>query len=169
MSGKGKTRSAPQGRISLKHQARTDRDPGELYFADGLPAFPDAHRFRLFSHPHCEPFMVLDCLDIAELSFYCIDPFLVCPEYSVTVPGADQEELELSSPDQCMILCLVTVADDPRNFTANLLAPVVVNLETMAACQIILDGQPVRYRIWDGINNMHTDAQAATADRGPSA
>lgn len=75
---------------------------------------------------------------------YLIEPEHYLPHYA---PIFDAEMLELvraSTREEVHVLVIVSVADE--GVTANLLAPIIVNPATGAACQVILDGQawPVR-------------------------
>jgi flagellar assembly factor FliW len=63
--------------------------------------------------------------------------------------------LELKDPGSALVLAMVTVESDPKNTTANLLAPIVINMDNLVGRQVILeDSYPVRFRIWEGLENI---------------
>ncbi len=123
-------------------------------FDDGVPAFEDAKKFTLFTNDDIKPFMYLKSLELEELGFVCIDPFLVCKEYLIKISGTDLAHLQLKDPENALVFCFVTVRENPQENTANLLAPVIINLENKKAKQIILENYPVRYNIWDGLDKV---------------
>ena len=123
-------------------------------FDDGVPAFEDAKKFTLFTNDDIKPFMYLKSLELEELGFVCIDPFLVCKDYLIKISGADLAHLQLKDPENALVFCFVTVRENPQENTANLLAPVIINLENRKAKQIILDNYPVRYNIWEGLDKV---------------
>ena len=132
-------------------------------FADGIPAFEESKRFILVVNENIKPFLYLKSLDIEGLGFVCIDPFMICREYSIRIPAKDQSNLSLNDPAMAFVLSLVTVEKDPRETTANLLAPIIVNMENMQGRQVILDENfPVRFNIWRGLEDQvsHRDTDS---------
>lgn len=124
-------------------------------FHDGLPAFETAKRFVIILNEKIKPFVYLKSLDFDDLGFVCVDPFLVCRDYSIKIPAKDLSLLELKEPGSALLLSMVTVESDPKNTTANLLAPIIINMDNLVGRQVILDeNNPVRYRIWDGLEEM---------------
>lgn len=135
--------------------AKLLNEPIVFKFHDGIPAFEASKRFVLLLNPNIKPFVYLKSLDMDDLGFVCVDPFIVCKDYSVKIPAKDLSILGLKSPEQALVLSMVTVDKDPQKTTCNLLAPIILNTENFVGRQVILeDGFPVRYRIWEGIEAM---------------
>ena len=106
-----------------------------LSFPDGLVGFPTARRFALLDSNRPEsPFRCLVCIDLPELGFLVCDPVRMFPGYQADLPPA-----ETGRPEDQAVLAIVTVPQDPRTMTANLLAPLVVDCTTRTGRQIILD------------------------------
>jgi flagellar assembly factor FliW len=123
-------------------------------FPDGVPAFEDAQNFSIVTNEDIKPFIYLKSLEIDELGFVCIDPFLIYKDYLVKISAADLAHLGLKDPKDALVFCFVTVKEDPQENTANLLAPVVINLQNRKGRQVILDNYPVRHNIWQGLDEM---------------
>lgn len=135
--------------------AKLLNEPIVFNFHDGIPAFEASKRFVLLLNPNIKPFVYLKSLDMDDLGFVCVDPFIVCKDYSVKVPAKDLSILGLKTPESALVLSMVTVDKDPQNTTCNLLAPIILNTESYIGRQVILDeGFPVRYRIWEGLEAM---------------
>ena len=138
-----------------KKVAQLMNDPIVFLFNDGVPAFEASKRFVLLLNPNIKPFVYLKSLDMDDLGFVCVDPFIVCKDYSVKIPAKDLSILGLKDPESALVLSMVTVDKDPQKTTCNLLAPIILNTENRVGRQVILeDSYPVRYRIWEGIEAM---------------
>lgn len=122
-------------------------------FTEGIPAFESAKRFVLLLNEKIKPFLYLKSIDVEDLGFVCVDPFIVKKGYLVNLPAKDRSMLELKEPSSAFVLSIVTVAPDPKEITANLMAPIIFNIDTFTGLQVILDDSyPVRYKIWEGLN-----------------
>jgi flagellar assembly factor FliW len=112
----------------------------ELHFATGLPGFPDARRFVLVRLGDDDsPFSVLRSLEEDSLEFVVTPPGQFFPAYEPEIDDVTAERLALQDADDALLLVIVTVADPPRDSTANLLGPIVVNRHTRAAAQAVLE------------------------------
>lgn len=127
-------------------------DETTFSFPDGIPAFDEAKHFTLHTSPDMEPFVYMKSQEVQDLGFVCIDPFLINKEYLVKITPADLLRLELEKAEDAILLSFVTVKPDPKENTANLLAPLILNLKNKTGRQIILDNYPVRYNIWSGLD-----------------
>ena len=125
----------------------------KIHFPLGLPAFEHIKDYTILMNDEVKPFIFLQSLHSSSLCFVCIEPFLICPDYSVTIPKATAATLGIEEPKDTAVLCLVTVARGVENTTANLLGPGIINLNTMTGQQIIAEdaNYPVRYRIWESL------------------
>jgi len=105
-----------------------------LTFREGLIGMPDAQRFALMepSRPD-SPFRQLLCLDLPELGFVVCDPEQLWPGYAACLPPYE------GGRENLVAMVLVTVPTNPKDMTANLLAPLVVDVRTRAGRQLVLD------------------------------
>jgi flagellar assembly factor FliW len=124
-----------------------------FHFPEGLPAFESVKDFVFVHKPDLSPFLFMHALEPSDLSFVCVDPFLVNARYRPTISDADVSALHVQSPADLLLLSIVTVARDVRNTTANLQGPVAINIQACLGKQVICENQhyPVRYRIWDAM------------------
>ncbi len=114
-------------------------DVPTLDFAGNLIGFPLAHRFALVRvAPDNEVLFRLTCLDIEGLEFVAAAPYPFFPEYAPEIDDATAGRLEIKAADDAMLLVLLTVGPDLGSTTANLFAPIVVNVHTRQAAQVTL-------------------------------
>ena len=112
-----------------------------VVFDDGLLGFPQARRFALISVDVDSDLYWLQSIDDGALAFLTSLPWSSFPEYEPDIPDSDREALSLDSADDASVLCLLTVDRDRAVVTANLLGPVVINLRSRRARQIVLHDQ----------------------------
>ena len=106
-----------------------------LSFPDGLIGFRTARRFALLDSNRPEsPFRCLVSLDVPEMGFVVCDPTRLWQGYAADLPLPASGRLE----DQ-VVLAIVTIPQDPRQMTANLMAPLVVDCTTRTGSQVIID------------------------------
>ena len=122
----------------------TEPDLVELTMTGGLPGFPSVERFALVEVPH-SPLFVLRSLDVPDLEFVVAPPAPFFPDYAPVIDDATVAGLGITSAEDAMVLLVVNPGDEAGTATANLLAPVVINLATRQGGQVVLDEDlPIR-------------------------
>jgi flagellar assembly factor FliW len=110
-----------------------------LDLGGSLIGFPQARRFALVRvTPDNEMLFRLVALDVEGLEFVAAAPYPFFPGYAPEIDDAAAERLELIDADGAMLLVLLTVGPDLASTTANLFAPIVVNVKTRRAVQVTL-------------------------------
>ncbi len=129
-----------------------------ISFTTGMMGFEDYKSYTLiFNSEKKGNIMWLQCLDEPELAFTVMDPMKIVPSYN---PVVEDEWLlplgEVNSEEDYFLLTVITVPSDLTKMTANLKAPVVINMNTRKACQLIVnnDEYEVRYNVYDYIKKM---------------
>lgn len=122
-----------------------------LHLPAGLPGFPAANRFVVEPWGDDGPFALLRCLDIDALEFLVAVAASVFPDYEPELDGAQAAALGLVTAEDALVLVLVTVPERAADATANLLAPLVVNIRTNVAAQVVLEDaalEDLRRPLW---------------------
>src|ERR1700716_3578611 len=111
-------------------------------FENGLPAFENERDFVPIEVPHNHPIILLQSVLTPDLCFVALPVQVVDPVYRMGVAADDLEFIGLSAARQPKIgsevlaLALLSIHEG-EPVTANLMAPVVVNLVTQQAVQAI--------------------------------
>src|SRR5207253_3958034 len=79
-------------------------------------------------------------------AFPVLEPELFTETYKVTLTKSDLEALKLPSQAQARYFSIVTIPDDPTQMTANLKAPIVVNIREKIARQCVLQDNNLAIR-----------------------
>jgi flagellar assembly factor FliW len=118
------------------------REESVFNFPDGLPSFDDEKSFVPIELPQNAPLLFLQSLLQPSLCFIALPVLAVDRKYRLAVSPEDLAELELD-PDrqpelarEVLVLALVSLHDG-FSATANLMAPIVVNVTTRRALQAI--------------------------------
>ncbi len=114
-------------------------DVPELVFASGLPGFPGQRRFALVRWGAFEgPYSLMVDLDDDAVRFLVMPPYVFFPDYVVDLDDAIAAKISLDRPEDCLLLVIVTLGATPEDATANLLGPVVINLQNRRGIQAVL-------------------------------
>jgi len=127
-----------------------DRD-AVCEFPAGLPGFEDEREFVALEQPHTHPIVFLQSLKRTELCFITLPVQTIQPDYRLSISAEDLRLLDLPEDRQPeigkQVLCLAIVAvAEGQPPTANLLAPVVINLQNRRAVQAILSDSGYSHR-----------------------
>ncbi len=115
------------------------REARRLRFVAGMPGLEEYRDWTLIPIEDC-PLYWLQCEAEPALALPLADAPAVLPDYAFELSTADVHALDLRAAEEALVLVVLTVPADGGIITANLLAPVVVNVRTWAAKQVILDG-----------------------------
>jgi flagellar assembly factor FliW len=113
-----------------------------IEFPVGLPGFEQHHRFVLVEQPELAPLVFLQSLESPDLSLPAVPVAAVDHQYALDLTPEDQELLGLEAsqqpfpPPEVRCLAILTAPQDGQS-TANLLAPVVINLSTRVGVQAV--------------------------------
>ena len=108
-----------------------------LHFPRGLPGFERHHQFTLAQAEL--PLALIESADPDGPRFHAIPVAVVDPHYQIGITAEDLRLLGLDETRQPSegILCLAILSFDEGALTANLLAPVVVNLHNGVCVQAV--------------------------------
>ena len=111
-------------------------------FPLGLPSFEEETRFVFIEIPEYAPLVFLQSISKSTLCFLALPVLTIDPEYHLALSIEDRAALQLpldrepTPADGVLALALVSMHDG-FSATANLMAPIVVNIQTRHALQSI--------------------------------
>jgi flagellar assembly factor FliW len=111
-----------------------------LNFPVGLYGFEKEHNFTCLPFaPNVEsPMEWLQSLKTPRLAFVITDPFLYVPDYSVKLTEREKAEIRFEPGNTLVTRVIVTIPENFLEMTANLVAPLVINLTSGLAKQFVL-------------------------------
>lgn len=127
-----------------------EHPPQSLQFLEqGLLGFESVLHYELSAYDQETPFYWLRASSDPELAFLVMEPGLLLDDYAFDLPDEEARALDIQSPDEVLVLVILTVPEDPLQMSANLLGPLVFNRRTHLGRQLILDAQryPLRFPV----------------------
>lgn len=110
-----------------------------IEFPWGLPGFPKHRRWLALTVESQSSFVWLQSIDDANLALPSADPYFLFEDYDPKLPAYAAAALGIEDPSDFTILCVVVVTENAEEMTINLFAPVIVNLRTRKARQVVLE------------------------------
>jgi flagellar assembly factor FliW len=104
----------------------------------GVLGFPDYTKYCLVDPSDDTLIVWLQSLENPEIAFPLLEPKLFKPDYAVRLSAAELRELRLENVNQSAVFAILTIPDDITKMTANLKAPIVINVKEQVARQVVL-------------------------------
>jgi flagellar assembly factor FliW len=134
-----------------------------ITFKEGLPGFPQIHKFAILELEDLKPFRYLQSLDDPPIALFIINPFMVDSTYEFRLSDSDMEDLKSNNSAELAVFAVATIPEDPSKATLNLMAPIVINEKDRCGKQVILiDSQySVQTSLIDSMNQNEAKAKEA--------
>ncbi len=112
-------------------------DAKAIVFPRGLIGFPDARRYVLLEPRGPGHVAWLQSLDMPELAFPVINGGAIAGKYPEPAPSKLARDAGIAASDVAVLVIVATTKG--KGLVANLLAPLVVDLESRSGAQVVLD------------------------------
>ena len=107
-----------------------------ITFEQGVLGFPDATEYALVQTGEESAFYWLQSVDRPDLAFVVCDPRLFVTDYKAPVKAEDLAPIGVTDPEKAQVFIIVNKVDGL--LTGNLQGPLVVNVQTRRARQLVL-------------------------------
>ena len=121
-------------------------DAKVITFAEGLPGFEELKTFTLLTTEDTRPLLWMQAIENGDIALPVIDPFEVLGDYGFELSEADMHSLEVDSLEKLLVLNVAVIPRDLSGMTANMAAPVIVNVAINKGKQILLEGKEYNVR-----------------------
>jgi flagellar assembly factor FliW len=137
-----------------------------LTFPNGLIGLP-GQRYVLVAKDEGSPFFWLHSAEHADVAVPVTNPWLFFSDYEVRVSDDDAELLQLTTPEDADIYCVVRASSQLAECTVNLAAPVLIHRVRRSGRQIINDagGYSVRHHLFSEVELNEARAMAAESEK----
>lgn len=113
-------------------------DESLIKFNEGLIGVSEKKNFILIEKEDFHPFKYLQSVDDPKFTLVVISPFFVEQEYEFDVHKDDLKSIGVTGKDDFIIFAVVVFSDKIEEITVNLRAPILINIKTKAAKQVLL-------------------------------
>lgn len=117
-----------------------------ITFSEGLLGFQDLRTFVLLDDPNDDIFAWLQSCESPAIAFPVLEPELFSETYKINLSKSDLEILQMPDSKKARAFCIVTIPDDPTMMTANMKAPIIVNVDKKRARQCVLQDNHLAIR-----------------------
>jgi flagellar assembly factor FliW len=117
-----------------------------ITFPRGILGLEDYKKYIILDHPGTDVLKWLQSVEDTDIALPVILPEVFFPDYRPQFLKEDLLHLEIRSPEEALVLCIITVPQDPQKATVNLKAPVVINPHRRLADQIIAENEEYKVR-----------------------
>ncbi len=117
---------------------------------EGMLGFSSLHQYVIIDHKKNSFFKWLQSVERPDLAFVITDPLIFMPDYGFEISQSDTELLRLENEEDCIVAVTLVIPKDPDHITANLKGPIVFNVRSKLAKQVVLaeSEYSVEYRIF---------------------
>ncbi|TCO76467.1 flagellar assembly protein FliW [Marinisporobacter balticus] len=138
--------------IQTRHFGEIEiKDETIINFPEGIPAFEDFKQYVVIKNPDTEnDFHWLQCVDNSDLTFVVVNPFEIKEDYDFEIPDRIVKQLQIEKYEDVMILSIIVIPENVEKITANLKAPVIINIHKKIGKQFVLEDEryPLKYYIF---------------------
>ena len=109
-----------------------------IAFPEAIPGFPEEKEFILIPLDEESPFYYLQSVKTKELCLIIANPFIFFPSYEIKLETEVITKLEIDEKQpNIAIYTILTISEDFKKTTANLLGPVIININNKKGLQFI--------------------------------
>ena len=109
----------------------------KVSFPQGLFGFESFKDYVLLDAEQ-QPFYWLQSLDVEQIAFVLINPFLFRPDYEMNIENDELLPIGITEPEKAVIFSIVTIPSDGSPMTANLQGPLIINRDNKIGLQAVL-------------------------------
>ncbi len=152
--------------VSTKYFGDVNVDDNKLItFSQGIIGFPDLKQFMLIHDSQADNgggIQWLQSIDEPAFAMPVMDPLIVRPDYNPTIEDEYLKPLGQITGDNILVLTTVTVPHAIEEMSVNLMAPVIINIDTKKAVQLIIDDDyEVKFKIYNILKENKEKAEKA--------
>lgn len=118
----------------------------QIGFKEGILGFSNLNSFILVDDPEDEIFAWLQSCNEPQIAFPILEPELFLENYKPRLTKSDLEMLALKSSEGTRNFVIVTIPEDPTKMTANLKAPIIINVKERTGRQCVLQDNDLNIR-----------------------
>ncbi|MDR2718884.1 MAG: flagellar assembly protein FliW [Treponema sp.] len=125
-------------KVATKAYGLIDVDERQkIIFPQGLFGFENLKSYLLLDAER-QPFYWLQSIDMEQVAFVLLSPFLFRPDYELNISNEELAEIGINAPEKALVFSIVTIPPDGSPMTANLQGPLIINRDSRTGKQAVL-------------------------------
>ncbi|MTI69501.1 MAG: flagellar assembly protein FliW [Firmicutes bacterium] len=127
-------------KINTKYLGEVEIEKEKIInFKKGLLGFETLKEYVILNIPNNEAFQCLQSIKDPKVVFIITNPFLFFKDYDIKIDDEELKKIKITNNKELLLYSIVTIPKDIKKMTANLLAPIVINIDKRIAKQIVLE------------------------------
>ena len=124
-----------------------------INFPEGMYGFEDVHEYILLQEDEAKTIWSLQAAYKDVPSFVVVNPFMLMKDYSPILSDEDLKALGMPNEEEIVFLAVTALKDTIEESVVNLKSPIVINVRTKLAKQIILENNnyPIRCQLFPNL------------------
>ena len=110
----------------------------EILFEKGIPGFENYRYFNVNIVEGNKKIYNIVSKEDSNVGFISISPFDIKKDYEIDLDDQFIKELDIKDEKDVLVLCLITLGKSLKDSTANLKAPIIINIKNNRCKQLIL-------------------------------
>ncbi|WP_411170320.1 flagellar assembly protein FliW [Clostridium sp. MB05] len=110
-----------------------------INFVKGIPGFDNLKKYIIKEVENDSPFNILQSIEDKDIGFIIIPPFFIYNDYEIKLSEEIIEKLNIENQEDVLLYSIVTLNSKVEDITANLKAPLVINIKNKKGEQYIID------------------------------
>ena len=127
-----------------------------IVFPEGIPGFEMLKKFIIIEDQDTNsPFRYLQSIEDGDITFVLTNPHELFPSYAPKIPEIYFEKIGGGDTEDFMLLAIVAIPQEVKEATVNLQAPILFQVNTRQAIQVILEDKTyqTRHKLLDLMGN----------------
>jgi len=123
----------------------------KVIFTDGLPGFENLSMFFVLVLEDTSPIYWLQSMEDPAITLPVLNPFeILGDQYALEISDQEVETLRLDDEQDLLVVLVTVIPEDMSKMTANMAAPVLINVKRGIGKQVFIDNRecPVRFPIY---------------------
>ncbi|MDJ0840957.1 MAG: flagellar assembly protein FliW [Acidobacteriota bacterium] len=116
-------------------------------FPEGIPGLKGITQYFIIDRVDLAPFKWLQACQPGYLSLMMLDPVLIDNTYKVNFKDEHRKIIGDCEESELLTQAIIVVPEDPKQMTANLLAPLLFNTKTRKGMQVVVEGHRNNLRV----------------------
>jgi flagellar assembly factor FliW len=113
-------------------------DDEVIRIPQGVLGFPEMTKYCLVDPGDETLILWLQSIENPDVAFPVLEPKIFKTDYTARLSAAELRELKLENVNQSAVFSILTLPEDVMQMSANLKAPLVINLKEHVAKQVVL-------------------------------
>lgn len=117
-----------------------------ITFTNGILGLEQFKRYVLLDHPGTDIIKWLEAVDEPKIALPVANPFHFLPDYTPKISRENLLQLNITSSEEALVLCVLTIGANTKEITINLKAPIIINAASRLADQFIAENSEYNVR-----------------------